>query len=158
MHTTTNQHYATNFPMTEHQILERASEIIASKFIDGDEFTNVKETKEYLTFKLAHYEREVFAVMFLNSQHQLIEYREMFQGTIDSASIYPREIMKAVLEVNASAVILAHNHPSGFAEPSDADKGITWRLTQSLALIDVCVLDHIVVGKESVSFAERGLI
>ena len=154
----TKQHYATNYPMTEHQILEKASEIIASKFIKGGEFTNAKATKEYLTFKLAHHDREVFAVMFLNSQHQLIEYKEMFQGTIDSASIYPREVMKVVLEVNASAVIFAHNHPSGVAEPSEADKRITGRLTQSLALIDVRVLDHIVVGKESVSFAERGLI
>lgn len=158
MHNVINEHYANSYPMTEHQILERASEIIASKFIDGDEFTSAKTTKEYLTFKLAHYEREVFAIMFLNSQHQLIEYKEMFQGTIDSASIYPREVMKAVLKVNASAVILAHNHPSGVAEPSEADKRITGRLIQSLALIDVRVLDHIVVGKESVSFAERGLI
>ena len=158
MHKTINQNYPINYPMTEHQILEKASEIIASKFIYGDEFTSAKATRDYLAFKLAHHEREVFAVMFLNSQHQLIEYKEMFLGTIDSASIYPREVMKEVLKLNASAVILAHNHPSGFAEPSEADKCITRKLIQSLALIDVRVLDHIVVGKESVSFAERGLI
>ncbi len=82
----------------------------------------------------------------------------MFYGTIDSASVYPREVVKAVLEVNASAVIFGHNHPSGVAEPSESDKRITGRLAQALALIDVRVLDHIVVGKQSVSFAERGLI
>ncbi|MCG6202330.1 RadC family protein [Psychromonas antarctica] len=158
MHTKTNQVYTLGKPMTEHQILERAAEIIATKFISRDAFTDVKATKEYLTFKLANYEKEVFAVMLLNTQHQLIEYRELFFGTIDSASIHPREVVKAVLEVNASAVIFAHNHPSGIAEPSEADKRITTRLTDALGLIDVRVLDHIVVGKNSVSFAERGLI
>ena len=158
MHKTTNQHYATNYPMTEHQILEKASEIIASKFVDGDGFTNVSATKEYLTFKLAHYEHEVFAVMLLNSQHQLIEYKEMFHGSIDSANVYPREMVKAVLYVNASAVIFAHNHPSGSPAPSEADKRITRRLTDALGLIDVRVLDHVIVSKTAISFAEKGLI
>lgn len=158
MHKATNQHYATNYPMTEHQILEKASEIIASKFIEGDEFTDAKATKKYLTFKLAHHDLEVFAVMFLNSQHQLIEYREMFQGTIDSANVYPREILKTVLKANASAVIFAHNHPSGSPTPSEADKRITRRLVDALALIDVRVLDHVVVGKTAISFAEEGLL
>lgn len=158
MHTTTIQHYPTNYPMTEHQILEKASEIIAAKFIDGDKFSSAKSTKEYLTFKLAHYEHEVFAVMFLNSQHQLIEYKEIFHGTINSANIYPREMLKAVLKMNASAVILAHNHPSGSPDPSEADKRITRRLIDALALIDVRVLDHVVVGKTALSFAEEGLL
>jgi len=158
MHKTTNQHYETHYPMTEHQILEKALEIIASKFIEGDEFTSAKATKEYLTFKLAHHDHEVFAVMFLNSQHQLIEYKEMFQGTIDSANVYPREVLKAVLKANASAVILAHNHPSGMPNPSEADKRITRRLVDALALIDVRVLDHVVVGKTAISFAEEGLL
>jgi DNA repair protein RadC len=144
--------------MSEHQILEKAAEIIAAKFVDGVMFTNAKATKDYLTFKLANYEKEVFAVMLLNTQHQLIEYRELFFGSIDSASIYPREVVKTVLEVNASAVIFAHNHPSGIAEPSESDKRITKRLVDALALIDTRVLDHVVVGRESVSFAERGLI
>ena len=144
--------------MSEHQILEKAAEIIATKFVDGDMFTDAKATKDYLTFKLANYEKEVFAVMLLNTQHQLIEYRELFFGSIDSASVYPREVVKTVLEVNASAVIFAHNHPSGIAEPSESDKRITKRLVDALALIDTRVLDHIVVGRESVSFAERGLI
>jgi len=96
--------------------------------------------------------------MMLDNQNQLIEFRELFFGTVDAASVYPREVVKAVLEVNSSAVIFAHNHPSGESEPSQADKQITRRLTDALALIDVRVLDHIVVGKTPVSFAERGLL
>ncbi|AGH81541.1 DNA repair protein RadC [Psychromonas sp. CNPT3] len=157
MHPTPIKHYVTP-PMTEHQILEKASEIIASKFIDGIAFTDVKTTKEYLTFKLAHHKREVFAVMFLNSRHQLIEYKEIFHGTIDSAHIYPREMLKAVLKLNASTVILAHNHPSGSSVPSDADIAITQRLTKALELIDVRVLDHVIVGETATSFAEKGLL
>jgi len=144
--------------MTDDQILEKASEIIATKFLTSDMFTEVKATKDYLTFKLARYEREVFSVMLLNTQHQLIEYRELFFGSVDSATIHSREVVKAVLEVNASAVIFAHNHPSGIAEPSEADKRITIKLKDALGLIDVRVLDHVVVGKTAVSFAERGLI
>jgi DNA repair protein RadC len=158
MQTKTNQAYTLRKPMTEHQILEKAAEIIATKFINSTAFTEAKATKDYLSFKLANYDKEVFAVMLLNTQHQLIEYRELFFGTVDSASIYPREVVKAVLEVNASAVIFAHNHPSGIAEPSEADKRITKRLSDALGLIDVRVLDHVVVGKVPVSFAERGLI
>ena len=160
MHTRTNQDYRFSKPMTEHQILEKAAEIVATKFIssEGDAFTNVGSTKDFLSFKLANYEREVFAVMLLNTQHQLIEYRELFFGTIDSASVHPREVVKVALEVNASAIIFAHNHPSGIAEPSESDKRITKRLTDALGLIDVRVLDHVVVGRTPVSFAERGLI
>lgn len=160
MHTRTNQDYRFSKPMTEHQILEKAAEIVATKFIssEGDAFTNVGNTKDFLSFKLANYEREVFAVMLLNTQHQLIEYRELFFGTIDSASVHPREVVKVALEVNASAIIFAHNHPSGIAEPSESDKRITKRLTGALGLIDVRVLDHVVVGRTPVSFAERGLI
>jgi len=160
MHTRTNQDYYFSKPMTDNQILEKAAEIVATKFIDseGDAFINVGNTKDFLSFKLANYEREVFAVMLLNTQHQLIEYRELFFGTIDSASVHPREVVKVALEVNASAIIFAHNHPSGIAEPSESDKRITKRLTDALGLIDVRVLDHVVVGRTPVSFAERGLI
>ena len=158
MHNKLNYNYPEQLPMSEHQILERAAEIIESKLVRLDAFTDAKSSKEYLTFKLAHYEREVFAVMILNSQHKLIKYQEIFFGTIDSATIHPREIVKAVLAVNGSAVILSHNHPSGHAEPSHADIKITKRLTEALSLIDVTVLDHIIVGGEPVSFAERGVI
>jgi len=158
MHTKSNQTYRLYKPMTDNQILEKASEIIATKFISTDMFTEARATKDYLSCKLVNYEREVFAVMLLNTQHQLIEYRELFFGSIDSATVHPREVVKAVLEVNASAVIFAHNHPSGIAEPSEADKRITRKLIDALELIDVRVLDHVVVGKTPVSFAERGLI
>jgi len=159
MHNKTNHNYPhQQQPMSDHQILEKAAEIVADKFCDKDAFCNAKSTQEFLTFKLAKHEREVFAVMILDNQNQLIEYQELFFGTVDSATVHPREIVKAVLALNGSAVILAHNHPSGVTEPSQADIKITRRLTDALALIDVRVLDHIVIGREPVSFAERGLI
>lgn len=145
-------------PMTIGEVLETAASIVAERFVDSDVYSNSNKAKEFLKFKLAPYEREVFGVMMLNSQHALIDFEELFFGTVNMASVYPREIVKAVLKNNAAAVILAHNHPSGEAEPSQADKHITQRIQQALALVDVEVLDHIVVGKESVSFAERGLL
>ena len=111
-----------------------------------------------MQMKLAHYDKEVFGVMFLDTQHRLIEFKEMFFGTLDAASVYPREVVKAALERNAGAVIFGHNHPSGIPEPSQADRNITQRLSEALALIDIKVLDHIVAGDQCVSFAERGLI
>ena len=150
--------YVTHQPMTAEQVLEKAAEIIAERYIYGDEFCTAKTTSEFLSCKMAGYEREVFAIMLLDSQHRLIEYREMFLGTIDAASVYPREIVKVGLQTNAAAIILAHNHPSGRAEPSQADKNITSRLKDALALVDIRVLDHVVVGETCVSFAERGLI
>lgn len=141
------------------QILAAAREAIQTKFQRGASFTSTDVVKEYLTAKLVGLESEVFAVLFLDSQHRLIEYVEMFQGTIDGAAVYPREVAKAALRLNAAAVIFAHNHPSGNPEPSSADKSITKRLTDALALLDVRALDHIVVGGEiAVSFAERGLL
>jgi DNA repair protein RadC len=158
MHNKLNNSTASHWPKTSLQILESAANIIAEKLNHQDVYTNPQCTKDFLTYKLGTYEREVFGVMMLNSQHQLIEFRELFFGTIDAASVYPREVVKAVLEVNAAAVIFSHNHPSGESEPSLADKLITKKLTDALALIDVRVLDHIVVGKSPVSFAERGLL
>lgn len=148
--------YTFSTPVTEHQILEKAVEILESRLVSGDAFTRPNDTKAFLRCKLGEYEREVFRVMLLNNQHQLIEFNELFFGTIDSASVYPREVVKLVLERNASAVIFAHNHPSGDSNPSQADRRITERLKDALALVDVRVLDHIVVGSDCVSFAERG--
>ena len=120
-------------------------------------FTTPTLVKDYLRLKMAAYEREVFAVLLLDSQHRLISYEELFFGTIDAASVYPREVVKLVLHRNAAAVIFAHNHPSGMPEPSEADKRITERLKTALATIDVSALDHFVVGHQDVvSFAERG--
>lgn len=148
--------YTFSAPVTEHQILEKAVEILESRLVSGDAFTRPNDTKAFLRCKLGKYEREVFGVMLLNNQHQLIELTELFFGTVDSASVYPREVVKLVLEKNASAVIFAHNHPSGDSNPSQADRRITERLKDALALVDVRVLDHIVVGSDCVSFAERG--
>jgi DNA repair protein RadC len=158
MHKKSNTNSSEAWPITSLEILQSAANIIAEKLNYQDVYTNPQTTKDFLTYKLGGYEREVFGVMMLNTQHQLIEFRELFFGTIDAASVYPREVVKAVLEVNAAAVIFAHNHPSGEPEPSQADKQITKKLTDALALIDVRVLDHIVVGTTPVSFAERGLI
>ena len=115
--------------------------------------------KDYLKLHLAGREHEVFAVLFLDARHQLLAMEEMFRGTLTQTSVYPREVVKRALERNAAAVMLAHNHPSGVAEPSRADEFLTQTLKTALALVDVRVLDHLVVGRESVvSFAERGLL
>ena len=148
--------YVTTSPMTANQILEKASEILTSRYQRGSAFTSPQESQTYLKHKLRHHEREVFAVLFLDNQHRLIEYRELFYGTIDSATVHPREAVKAALELNAAAVILSHNHPSGLSEPSQADRRITQRIKDALSLVEVRVLDHIVVGDDLTSFAERG--
>ena len=115
--------------------------------------------RDYLRARLGQHRREVFACLFLDTRHRVIHYAELFQGTIDGASVHPREVVREALAHNAAAVILAHNHPSDVAEPSDADRRITGRLKDALELIDVRVLDHIVVGDvDAVSLAERGWI
>ena len=150
--------YVTTAPMTALQVFEKAAELLEHQYKREHSFTNPEHTKRYLSMKLGHQEREVFAVLFLDNQHQLISYQELFYGTVDSASVYPREVAKAALQANAAAVIFAHNHPSGIAEPSECDKRITTRLVDALKLLDIRVLDHVVVGSPCVSFAERGLI
>lgn len=140
------------------ELLERAAEALAAKYKREGTFTNPTNVKEYLKLKLGAHDREVFAVMFLDNQHQLISFEELFFGTIDAASIYPREVLKSALNHNAAAVVFAHNHPSGIAEPSQADRRITQRLVDVLKLVDIRVLDHIVVGEDCVSFAEKGWV
>lgn len=120
---------------------------------------NPQSTRNFLQIRLRHYHHEVFACLFLDNRHRVICFEELFSGTIDGASVYPREVVKRALRHNAAAIILSHNHPSGVAEPSQADRNITRRLVDALALVDIRVLDHIVIGDgESVSFAERGLL
>ena len=144
---------------TAAQILEAERQAIEYKMQRGASFSSPVAVKEYLSAKLAGFEHEVFAVLFLDTQHRLIEYSELFRGTIDSASVYPRELVKEALRLNAAAVIVSHNHPSGNPEPSGADKVLTQRLREALALVDVRTLDHIIVaGGSTISFAERGLI
>lgn len=117
------------------------------------------DVKRFLTSKLRHEQSEIFAALYLDTQHKLICYEPLFRGTIDGASVYPREVVKAALKYNCAAIIFAHNHPSGSAEPSQADKSITRQLQKALALIDIRVLDHVVIGDgDEVSFAERGLL
>ncbi len=126
--------------------------------IKSDSMESPKQIKAYLKLRLKEIEHEVFAVLFMDNRHRVICFEKMFRGTIDGASVYPREVVKEALKYNAAAVIFAHNHPSGVAEPSHADEQITKRLKDALALVGVRVLDHFVVGDEVVSFAERGLL
>jgi DNA repair protein RadC len=117
-------------------------------------FENPAMVKEYVSLQLGGLPNEVFAVLFLDAQHQLIELREMFHGSLTQTSVYPREVVRQAMALNAAAVILAHNHPSGLAEPSRADEFLTQSLKSALALVDVRVLDHLVVGQgQVVSFA-----
>lgn len=144
-------------PATAEQILDAARQVIDQKMLRGAAFTSQQRAKEYLCTKLAGFDSEVFAVLFLDTQHRLIEYDEMFHGTIASTAVHPREVVKKALRNNAAAVILAHNHPSGNTEPSDADRGLTQRLREALELVEVRTLDHIIVGgNDTMSFAERG--
>ena len=125
----------------------------------GDVLTNPDDTRNFLMSELSGRDYEVFACLFLDNKHRVIKFEEMFFGTIDGASVYPREVVKRALQHNAAALILTHNHPSGIAEPSDADISITKRLIEALNLIDVRVLDHVVIGDgHCISLAERGLL
>jgi DNA repair protein RadC len=140
-------------------VLEMAKRHLAEQLTREHVFTNVDNVRHFLTAQLRHKPHEVFAALFLDNQHRLLHYQELFHGTIDGASVYPREVVKRVLQVNAAAIIFAHNHPSGVSEPSQADRHITTQLRDALALVDVRVLDHFVVGDgEITSFAERGWI
>lgn len=144
----------------EETILAGASDVLISRFREpGEALAAPRQTKEFLLLKLSGRPAEVFCAMFLDTRHRLIEFRELFQGTVDGASVHPREVVRQALEVNAAAVIFAHNHPSGSVSPSNADELITRRLRDALSLVDIRVLDHIIVGGlETTSFAERGLL
>jgi DNA repair protein RadC len=140
-------------------VLEMGRRHLSAAMKAGDLLTSPDLVRNYLSAQLRHQPREVFAVLFLDNQNRLITYEELFFGTIDGASVYPREVVRRALAHNCAAVILSHNHPSGVAEPSQADCRITRRLQAALELIDVRVVDHMVVGdSEVISFAERGLL
>ncbi len=125
----------------------------------GPSLASPRATCDFLSAKLRDLEHEVFCCLYLDKRHRLIEYEELFRGTIDGASVHPREIVKLALQRNSAAVIVAHNHPSGIAEPSQADALITLRVKEALGLVDIRLLDHIIVGDGvSVSLAERGLL
>ena len=140
-------------------VVEMARRALAQQLSRGPVFQSPTQVKDYVALQLGGLPREVFAVMFLDGQHRLIAWRELFQGTLTQTSVYPREVLRQAMAFNAGAVILAHNHPSGLAEPSRADEFLTQSLKSALALVDIRVLDHLVVGQgQVVSFAERGLL
>jgi DNA repair protein RadC len=141
-------------------LIDRALAVLKSRLRrPGRVMANPRDTANYLTLRFAEERVEMFSVLFLDNVHRLIEERVMFQGTINACSVYPREVVRVALGLNAAAVILAHNHPSGGTTPSEADRALTGRLVDALSLIDVTVLDHIIVGSTTtLSLAEHGLI
>ena len=143
--------------------LQAAKELVRRSLMEAmrqrDVLSSPTSVRDYLRITLAGREHEVFVVVFLDAQNRVLQAEELFRGTLTQTSVYPREVVKTSLVHNAAAVIFAHNHPSGVAEPSHADEALTRALKQALALVDVRVLDHFVVaGSSVVSFAERGLI
>ena len=140
-------------------VMEIARRHLSESMRHSDALSSARLARDYVSAQLRHHRQEVFAVLFLDNQHRLLAFEELFYGTVDGASVYPREVVKKALAHNAAAVILSHNHPSGVAEPSQADLRITERLQVALELVDVRVVDHLIVGDvEVVSFAEQGLL
>jgi len=139
-------------------VLEMARRHLYENIQRGDALCCPDDTRAYLRAQLQSCPHEVFACLFLDNRNRVLSFEKMFHGTIDGASVYPREVVRKAIEKNAAAVIFAHNHPSGVAEPSSADEQITRRLKDALSLVDVRVLDHMVIGDEVISFAERGLL
>ncbi len=145
--------------LSEADILREAEAIIERRFLRQNEITSADDAKDFLQIKLAQQDREVFGALFLDNRHKVIVWEVLFEGTIDGCSVHPREVVKRALAHNAAAVIFAHPHPSGCAEPSQADIHITKRLKKAMTLIEVRVLDHVIVGGLDVlSMAQRGLL
>ena len=143
--------------VSEEDILVMARKLARKHLAKGATITSPLASGEYLQVLLSEVEYEVFGVLFLDTRHKIIAFKKMFRGTIDGATVHPREVVKEGLKMNAAAVILVHNHPSGEPEPSQADIQITGRLKTALALIDIRVLDHLIVGADGcVSLAQRG--
>lgn len=153
-------HYHLTPTTTEDEILRAAEEILTHRFERGEALTDPAAAGRILKMRLAHVAHEVFTVVFLDTRHRMLAIEDLFHGTIDGCEVHPRVVVKRALELNAAAVILGHQHPSGSPEPSAADRAITARLKQSLALIDIRLLDHFVVGgaMEPVSMAARGWV
>ena len=140
-------------------VIKLALAVLTSRYRPGRAFTAPEDIEGFLRLKLTGRRNEVFGIIYLDTRHRLIKLEELFNGTVDGAAVYPRVVLQQALEKNAAAVILFHNHPSGVAEPSEADRGITQKLGRALALIDVRLLDHLVVTDGAfVSLAERGWI
>ena len=143
---------------TTDEVVSKAKRAINKKYRRGQAFTSPKVVEEYLQVKLGFEDNEKFVALWLDGRHRLIAYEELFNGTIDGTSVYPRVVVQKAIAHNAAAAIFAHPHPSGVAEPSQADERITRRLKSALELVDIRLLDHIVVGEQCVSLAARGLL
>jgi DNA repair protein RadC len=144
---------------TFEEVLSAARLHVSRRMRHGVTLDSPRATRDYLTVRLGAREHEVFCVIYLDNRHRIIEYQELFRGTIDGASVHPREVVKEALHRNAAACILVHNHPSGVAEPSQADQLITQRIKEALAMVDIRVLDHLIVaGSDLTSMAEKGLV
>lgn len=140
-------------------LIQLALKILRARNRRGRQLSSPQATREYLQLAFQGYRNEVFGAIFLDTRHRVLAFEELFFGTIDGASVHPRVVVQRALDLNAAAVILAHNHPSGVSEPSCSDQALTRRLQDALALVEVRVLDHFVVTfEETTSFAERGLI
>ena len=140
-------------------VLEMSRRYLEADIKKGDALHNPKQTQRYLQSQLQHHPNEVFAVLFLDSKNRILKYQELFYGSINSAAVYPREILRQAIHHNAASLILAHNHPSGTPQPSQHDIDITQKITTALKLIDIRTLDHIIVGhNQCFSFAEQGLM
>lgn len=149
----------TAFTASQQGTIDRALALLQSRLIDGNALTSPQRVRQYCRLQLAGHPDEHFACLFLTTQHTLIAFERLFRGTISGAAVYPRVLVRRCLELNAAAVILVHNHPSGVSEPSPADRQITERLQRALELIDVRVLDHLIVSAgDATSFAELGLL
>lgn len=145
--------------MKDDLVIERALAILDGRARKGSVLLSPAAVRDYLRLSLSERQHEVFVVVHLDAQHRVLKFEEAFRGTLTQTSVYPREIVKSALAANAAAVIFAHNHPSGVAEPSQADELLTRNLREALSLVDVKVLDHfIVAGNQALSFAERGLL
>jgi DNA repair protein RadC len=157
---TTDVNAESGFRMaTIEEIMTGARQALALRIRRGTDLSSPQRARDYLMMRLAEREHEVFTVIYLDNRHRLIACQELFRGTIDGASVHPREVVKEALRHNAAALILDHNHPSFVAEPSQADELVTRRLREALQLVDIRVLDHLIVaGGETLSFCERGLL
>jgi len=152
-------HHENLSDLEKQSVVQLALKILRARHRRRRLLSSPVETRQYLQFVFESYRNEVFGAIFLDNRHRVLGFEELFFGTIDGASVHPRVVIQRALDLNSAAVIFAHNHPSGVAEPSRADEALTRRLKEALALVDVRVLDHIVVGCEgTVSFAERGLL
>ena len=146
-------------PANADEVLRAAQRVLAGQMRGSEALTSPQVVRDFLRIKLGALEHEVFAVIHLDAQNRVIDYVEMFRGTVSQTSVYPREVVKEALARNSAALLLVHNHPSGVAEPSRADELLTQTLKSALALVDVRVLDHLIVaGSAILSFAERGLL